>query len=69
MFALLSDANGIIKSKTLRDVQPLEPSRLFEEIRTGLVVAIVIEKQVTVHSETVTVVLSERLYSSKSSLS
>jgi len=55
MFALLSDVDGIIESKTLRDGQPLEPSRLFEEVGTGLAVAIVIEKQVTVHSETVTV--------------
>ena len=68
MFALLSDVDRIIESKSLRDGQPLEPSRLFEEIRTGLVAAIVIEKQVTVHSETVTVVPSEELYSSRSSL-
>ena len=39
MFALLSDVDGIIESKSLRDGQPLEPSKLFEEVRTGLVAA------------------------------
>lgn len=68
MFASLSDVDRIVESKSLRDGQPLEPSRLFEEIRTGLVAAFVIEKQVTEHSETVTVVPSEELYSSRSSL-
>jgi hypothetical protein len=65
MFALLSDVDRIIESKSLRDTAS---PKFIDEARTDLVTAIAIEKQVAVHSETVTVVPSEELCRSRPSL-
>jgi hypothetical protein len=59
---------GIIPLMFAERLQTFWALEFVEEIRTDLVGAIVIEKQTTAHSETVTGVPSEELYSSRSSL-